>query len=134
VSHASEHPVFCARRADLNCTASHPGSRWDAMKADKAGWFHSRAEECAWCPKHVPDWVPAWRAKQAARLHAVKKSFTKLPAVLRCGGCKLARTENSEDPDVLAELRDIAWQHGRETGHKVTVVTTQELTVEAVGD
>ena len=134
MSYASEHPVFCARREDLGCTASHPGSRWDTMKADRAGWFHSKAEECAYCPGHVPDWVPAWRAKQEAKLHKVKKSFTKLPTVVRCSGCTLHRTEPSEDPDALAEIRDLAWQHSRKTGHTVTVTTTHELTVEPADD
>ena len=132
MSHASENPVYCARRADLGCTASHPGSRWDAMAADREGWFHSKAEG-AFCPGHVPDWVPAWRAKQEAKLHRVKKSFTKLPAVMRCSGCALHRTEVSDDPGALAEIRDLAWQHSRETGHKVTVTTTAELVVEAAG-
>lgn len=100
------------------------------MKADRGGWFHSKAEEKAYCPGHVPGWVPGWREKQAAKLHAVKKSFTKLPAVVKCAGCPLHRAEPGEDPEVLAELRDLAWQHARETGHAVTVTTTQELTVE----
>jgi hypothetical protein len=129
VSRASENPVHCA---DLSCTASHPGSRFDAIKADAAGWFHSKAEELAWCPEHVPGWVPVWRAKRAAEQHTVKGSFTKLPAVLACGGCKLTLTEESEDPDLLRALRDVAFGHGRETGHRVTVTTTQELAVEPV--
>jgi hypothetical protein len=112
--------------------ASHPGSRWDAMAADRKGWFHSKAEECAWCPDHVPDWVPAWREKQAVRRHKVKGSFTRLPAELKCAGCKLVVSEECEDPDKLRALRDVAFEHGRATGHTVTVTTTQELTVEAV--
>jgi hypothetical protein len=94
----------------------------------------SYAAERPVCPEHVPAWVPAWRKKQAARLHKVKGSFTRLPAVLKCAGCKLALTEESEDPDLLRALRDIAFEHGRRAGHTVTVVTTQELTVEAVDD
>lgn len=133
MSHATENPVFCARGGD-GCTASHPSGKWGTMAADKAGWFHSKAEECAWCPEHLPDWVPAQRAKQAARLHKVKGSFTKLPAVLKCAGCKLQITEESEDPDMLRALRAVAFEHGRQSGHKVTVTTTQELTVEPVDD
>lgn len=133
MSYARENPVFCARRDD-GCTASHPSGKWGTMAADKAGWFHSKAEECAYCPEHVPDWVSGWRAKQAARLHKVKGSFTRLPAVLACSGCDLARTEDSEDPEVLRALRDVAFEHGRQSGHKVTVTTTQELTVEPVDD
>ncbi len=99
------------------------------MKADRAGWFHSYQEEQAYCPVHVPDWVPAWRAKQEAKLHKVEKSFTKLPAVLKCGGCKLTWTEPGENPELLAEIRDLAYLHARKTGHRVTVTTAQELTV-----
>lgn len=134
MSFASEHPVFCARRKDLDCQASHPSSRWDAMRADRAGWFHSYQEEQAYCPAHVPSWVPAWRAKQEARLHKVGKTFTKLPTVVKCDGCALHRTEESEDPEALAEIRDLAYLHARKTGHRVTVTTTAELTVEPVGD
>jgi hypothetical protein len=131
VSYASDHPVYCARKGDLGCTATHPGSRFDAIKADEAGWFHSKAEG-AFCPGHVPGWVPAWRERQAARQHEVKGSFTRLPAVLKCSGCRLQVTEESEDPDLLRALRAVAFEHGRQTGHRVTVTTTQELTVEAV--
>ena len=130
MSFASEHPVFCARREDLNCTASHPGSRWDAMKADRGGWFHSYQEEQAYCPDHVPDWVPAWREKRAAKLHKVRRSVTGLPTVVRCSGCGLHRTEESDDPEAQAEARDMAWQHARQAGHTVTVTTTREMTVE----
>jgi hypothetical protein len=132
VSFAADHPVYCARRKDLNCQASHPGSRWDAMKADREGWFHSKAEEAAYCPDHVPDWVSAWREKQKARQHEVKGTFVKLPAVLKCGGCALEQTEESEDPELLKALRSVAFEHGKQTGHTVTVVTTQELTVAPV--
>lgn len=130
MSYASEHPVYCARREDLNCQASHPGSRWDSIKADGEGWFHSKAEECAYCPAHVP----AWRAARAARLHKVKKTFTREPAVLKCDAGDLERTEAGEDPDTLAALRDVAREHARETGHRVTVTTTQTMTVEPVDD
>lgn len=133
MSYASEHPVFCAVR-DKGCTASHPSGRWGTIAADSAGWFHSKAEECAYCPEHVPDWVPAWRAKQAARLHKVKGSFTRQPAALACAGCDLSRTEPDEDPDALRALRDVAFEHGKRFGHRVTVTTTQELTVEPADD
>lgn len=132
MSYASEHPVYCARKADLGCTASHPNSRFDAIKANEAGWFHSKVGAESWCPEHVPDWVPAWRERQAARQHEVKGSFTRLPAVLKCAGCKLEMTEESEDPDLLRALRAVAFEHGKQTGHRVAVTTTQELAVEAV--
>jgi hypothetical protein len=130
VSYAAEHPVPCARHGDLGCKASHPSSRWDAMKADRDGWFHSYQEECAYCPAHVPEWVPAWRAKRAAALHKVRKSVTGLPSEVRCSGCDLSLSEKPVDADAEAELRDLVWQHARSTGHKITLTTTREMTVE----
>lgn len=67
MSHASDNPVFCARKDDLGCAASHPGSRHDAIRAQQEGWFHSLKTQLHYCPEHVPDWVPAWRAAQAAK-------------------------------------------------------------------
>jgi hypothetical protein len=64
ISHARAYPVSCARKDDLGCTASFPGSRWGAIKAGEEGWFSSRRENKVYCPDHVPDWVPAWREKQ----------------------------------------------------------------------
>jgi hypothetical protein len=130
VSHASENPVPCARAKDLGCTASHPSGRWGAIRADRDGWFHSLAEEKAFCPEHVPDWVPAWRARQAAKLHKVKGSFTRLSPALACTGCKLHQAPDGDDPELLRELRDAAFEHARQTGHKVTVTATEEWTVE----
>lgn len=66
VSMASEHPVRCAKATD-GCTAQFPGSKHDAVRAHEAGWFFSRREGLAYCPEHVPDWVPAWRARQARK-------------------------------------------------------------------
>ena len=134
MSYASEHPVYCARREDLNCPASHPRSRWDAVRADRAGWFHSNAEEQAYCPEHVPDWVPEWRAKQELKLRKVRKSVASLGAEVRCSGGDLRRTEKSDDAEVEAGLRDLVWQHARKTGHTVTFTTTRVMTVEPVDD
>jgi hypothetical protein len=64
MSQASESPVRCARRG---CTASHPGSRHDNIRAQGEGWFHSRRDDAHFCPEHVPGWVPEWRARQAAK-------------------------------------------------------------------
>ena len=42
-------------------------SKWDDIRAQNDGWFSSRQKPGVWwCPKHVPDWVPAWRARKAA--------------------------------------------------------------------
>lgn len=66
MSYASEHPAHCARKDDLGCTESVPGSKWAAIKASEDGWFFSREESAAYCPAHNPPWVAAWRARQAA--------------------------------------------------------------------
>jgi hypothetical protein len=65
MSHAAGNPVYCARKTDLGCTATHPGSKHDAIKAQQGGWFNSKKTGVSFCPAHVPDWVAAWRAKQA---------------------------------------------------------------------
>lgn len=66
MSHASEHPVTCLQDG---CPDSFPGSKFDTMRASREGWFFPRDRDDGrgWCPAHLPDWVPAWRAKQAAR-------------------------------------------------------------------
>jgi hypothetical protein len=133
VSWAAEHPVYCARREDAGCQASHPRSRFDAIKATEQGWFHSHAEGLAYCPGHVPEWVPAWREKQAARRFEVEGTFTRLSAVLQCHGCRLAETASGDDPEAVKVLRAAAFEHGRRTGHRVTVTAAQELAVEPVG-
>jgi len=42
------------------CTAEFPDHAWGAIKANGEGWFMSKDGVQAWCPAHVPDWVPAW--------------------------------------------------------------------------
>jgi hypothetical protein len=132
VSQVASRVVTCARRADLNCLASYPDHKWAAVRAHDAGWFLSKAEELAYCPDHVPDWVPAWRAEQAKKEFKVEGSVAAHPAVLACTGCDEAGTADGEDEELVRALRDRAFQHGRETGHTVAVVTSRVLTVEAV--
>jgi hypothetical protein len=131
VSYASEHPVVCAREG---CTAFHPGSRFDAMKADRAGWFHSKAEGTAYCPAHIPDWVPAWRERQAARKFEITDTYYKLPATLQCQGCTgLTDTEeNRDDEAAMKALRARGFEHARLTGHTVSIGSAQVLVIEAV--
>jgi hypothetical protein len=76
MSYASDHPVHCARREDLGCEASFPGSRSDRMRAGKAGWFLSRESGKAYCPAHVPEWADAWRARKAAEAAARDPELT----------------------------------------------------------
>lgn len=35
---------------------------WGHIKAD--GWFFQK-DGYAYCPKHIPEWVEAWRAKKS---------------------------------------------------------------------
>lgn len=132
MSQVTSRVVTCARRADLNCPASHPADRFSSIRAHDAGWFHSKAEDLDYCPGHVPDWVPAWRAEQAKRKFKVEGSVTAQPAVLACAGCDEAGTADGEDEGLVKALRARAFQHGRETGHTVAVTTSRVLTVEAV--
>lgn len=45
------------------CESEHPAHHWGNKRAETEGWFHQRNGD-AWCPQHVPAWVPAWRAKR----------------------------------------------------------------------
>lgn len=36
-------------------------SKWDEIRAAEKGWFFQHDGK-AFCPTHVPDWVPQWRA------------------------------------------------------------------------
>lgn len=53
--------------------APNPGTgrigKWNIMRAEKEGWFFQK-DGTAYCPKHVPAWVPAWRANRAEANHA----------------------------------------------------------------
>jgi hypothetical protein len=129
VSYAAEHPVACCRSIDLGCKQEHPGGKWGAIKANEAGWFHDKAG-VGFCPEHVPGWVGPWRAKQAEKKFEVKGSYTRLPAVLACSGCDLAEAEENESPEALKALKATAYNHGRVTGHAVSVTTGQLFTVE----
>lgn len=64
MTHASEHPVLCAKALE-GCTAQFPGSKHAAIKAHAGGWFFSRQDDLVYCPAHVPEWVSAWRARKA---------------------------------------------------------------------
>jgi hypothetical protein len=60
MSHAASYPVHCANE---QCTEQHPSGKWGTIRADETGWFHALNGE-AYCPKHVPLWVPQWRARK----------------------------------------------------------------------
>jgi hypothetical protein len=66
MSHAAEYPVTCLQDG---CPASFPGSKFAAMRAGREGWFfpRGRGDGRGWCPDHLPDWVPGWRAARANR-------------------------------------------------------------------
>lgn len=44
-----------------DCTAEIPDHKWGQIRAE--GWFRQR-DGTVWCPLHVPDWVPQWRARR----------------------------------------------------------------------
>lgn len=133
MSHATDNPVYCARKGDLGCRASTPGGKFNIIRAAEAGWFFSRQDECAYCPAHVPDWVPAWREKQAARRFPVTKTRVKLPATSACRECAFAETEPARDDDEkMRALQYRAYAHGEQTGHALVVTASQTLTIEPV--
>jgi hypothetical protein len=133
VSWASDHPVLCVRAAD-GCTASHPNSRHDAIRAGEAGWFHSQQEHVAYCPAHVPAWVAGWRAKKAAKKFEVSGSFTRLPMTSQCDGCEFTETEDSGSEEDEKSLRARAFAHAEQTGHTVSVGHASVLVIEPVGE
>lgn len=47
------------------CSRTFRDHRWGAIQAQNDGWFLQTNGD-AWCPEHVPDWVPEWRARMAA--------------------------------------------------------------------
>lgn len=67
MSHATEYPTQCTHQG---CTAEHPAGKWGDIRAAEAGWFHKK-DGTAYCPKHVPQWVTDWRARQAAKMNAI---------------------------------------------------------------
>ena len=46
----------------VGCAKSIKDHYWGHVKAE--GWFFSKAGE-AYCPEHLPEWVPAWRERVA---------------------------------------------------------------------
>lgn len=52
-----------------SCANSIRDHSWGHIKA--AGWFFSKTGE-AYCPEHIPEWVPAWRAR-ARRARATEQ-------------------------------------------------------------
>lgn len=125
--------VFCARREDLGCTASYQDNKFASIRAHDAGWFRSYQEEKSYCPDHLPEWVPGWRAAQAAKKFEVEGAFSVTPTVLHCTGCDdLDEEEAGRDPDAVRELRARGFEHAKETGHTVTVSSSDILTIEPV--
>jgi len=64
VSFATEHPVRCTHP---ECPATHPNSKWHAIRAAEEGWFEPKDGSGPRCPRHAPSWVRGWRARKAAR-------------------------------------------------------------------
>jgi hypothetical protein len=45
------------------CAATYIPHNWGTRKAQREGWFMQKNGD-SWCPKHVPEWVEAWRASR----------------------------------------------------------------------
>ena len=61
-----EHKAPRLPCAGEGCERSIPNHYWGKVK-DGEGWFIARDESQAFCPRHLPDWVPEWRANKARR-------------------------------------------------------------------
>jgi hypothetical protein len=49
------------------CTATYGAHKWGKIRAHSEGWFFpDDAEPGGWCPDHLPEWVPDWRARKSA--------------------------------------------------------------------
>lgn len=55
--HCCDHPTGCKN--------THPVGRFGSgqSQAGQLGWFFQK-NGTSYCPEHVPDWVPAWRASR----------------------------------------------------------------------
>ena len=64
----SEHGVtrHCAKAPDGCPVTFWDSGQWSRTKAHNEGWFFSYRAGDVFCPAHVPEWVPAWRARKAA--------------------------------------------------------------------
>lgn len=49
----------------LECDATIPAHKWGQVRASDDGWFFTKAGR-AYCPKHNPPWVAAWRERRSA--------------------------------------------------------------------
>jgi len=133
LSHARAHPNKCVTPG---CPASFPRSKFAAIKANEDGWFCGRHDSGhpGWhCPEHVPAWVAAWRARKAAQLHKVTGAVEHLGVVYACtAGCEETTWPVIPETDVkmlATEIRSLAFEHARKTGHQVSVTVAQRLTV-----
>lgn len=44
------------------CEEKIPNNKWGHIKADD--WFFQKDGK-SYCPRHIPEWVPEWRKKNA---------------------------------------------------------------------
>ena len=49
-----------------DCPAKFRNHYWGHVR-DGEGWFLSKDGEQIFCPDHLPEWVPAWRARMKER-------------------------------------------------------------------
>lgn len=58
-----DHTAYCVIPG---CSNEYKSHEWGKKKAQRDGWFFSK-ESGAYCPDHLPGWVPAWRARNASK-------------------------------------------------------------------
>lgn len=61
----SPHTTFL-KCSEPTCQATVSDHYHGRVEAHLGGWFFSRDKSSRWCPTHLPEWVPEYRAKKAA--------------------------------------------------------------------
>ena len=85
--------VHCAGKDGMGgCDAKIKDHAWGHIKADD--WFFSKQTGNLFCPEHIPDWVPAWRARKKAGCphYRVRKYDEEDGEVYRCERCQVEMT------------------------------------------
>lgn len=89
-----------ARCLRPQCRATVQGFRWARIQAAREGWFFPKDQvPDGWCPDHLPDWVPAWRARKT-----VTRSLRVLEICTGAGGQALGLEQAGFATAAVAEI------------------------------
>ena len=123
---AAAPPVEHCSFAGRGCEATFRDTgKWARIRAADDGWFFSRQEDTIYCPAHVPDWVPAWRSRQARR---VDVTAVKVAARARCESCSFDEQADGDSDEATGMVRQAAREHAASSGHVVSMTTGRRYT------